>query len=315
MSRNFNCQSLQCLKMKLLISLIFWILLVSTVKAKELPEDWKPFDFSQIIPIEEVVDLFSSLPKEAHQDSRNRRIFGGQEVVPNSHPYQVAYFIQVNPQRTSICGGSILNSQAILTAAHCIYRFPRVTVVAGGHNIHRLEPTQQRRSSEFENFRVHPGWSGLTFSDDIGIVLLPTALEFNTYVVPARLPIGLENETFAGELSRVVGWGITGLESGTNPVLHAAYNTVMSNEDCIAIWGEELVLPTIVCTSTNRQGACSSDSGGSLTVPRPGDTRPVQIGIVNWGSICGSSRPVGFARITEYLEWISDNDHFDVLGH
>jgi secreted trypsin-like serine protease len=289
------------------ITSIFLILLASSISTKELPEDWTPVDSARVIRIDEVL---TNLPKIHPQDSRNRRIFGGQEVQPNSHPYQVAFFIEVNPTRTSICGGSVLNSQAVLTAAHCIYRFPRVMVVAGGHNIHRLEPTQQRRSSEFENFRVHPGWSGLGFLDDIGIILLPVAFNFNTYVTPTRLPIGLETETFAGELSRVVGWGITGSDSGTSPVLREAYNTVMSNEECIDVWGDELILPTIVCTSTAGQRACSSDSGGSLTVPRPGDTRPVQIGIVNFGAMCESPRPVGFARITEYLGWIGENENF-----
>lgn len=294
--------------------LIIFTILTSSVLAKEIPEDWKPIDFSQVIRIEDTpafLNRFSKIYKEQSLVSRNRRIFGGQEVQPNSHPYQVAVFIEISETATTLCGGTILNTRAILTAAHCIDFPPRVTIVAGAHNIHLIESTQQRRTSEAESFRIHPGWNinGFDFMDDVAIVIMPTALTFNVYVTPTRLPFGLETETFAGEWSRVIGWGITSENSGTSPVLKEAYNTVLTNQECINVWGSGLIRPTILCTATIGQGACSSDSGGSLTVPRAGDTKPVQIGIVNFGAQCGVELPSGFARVTSYLDWIVANQN------
>ncbi|KAL7016819.1 hypothetical protein ACKWTF_010146 [Chironomus riparius] len=312
MCKNFmDIHQLQLIKQNKMKFLIILTILISSVVAKEIPEYWKPIDFSKVVKIENTPGFWDQLPKifqEESSVSRNRRIFGGKEVEPNNHPYQVAILSELNPTTTGLCGGTILNTQAILTAAHCIDRFLNATIIAGAHNIQILESTQQRITAEFASFRIHPGWNGFDFMDDIGIVILPTTLKFNGYVTPTRLPFGHETETFAGEWSRVIGWGMTGEGSGSSSVLREAYNTVLTNQDCINVWGADLIRSTILCTSSIGQGACSSDSGGSLTVSR--DSRPVQIGIVNFGSSrCGSNLPVAFARVTRYLDWIVANQN------
>ena len=54
--------------------------------------------------------------------SKNKnRIVGGQPAEKNEYPWQVA--IKAKPNQKPFCGGSILSSRTILTAAHCnIYK-------------------------------------------------------------------------------------------------------------------------------------------------------------------------------------------------
>lgn len=48
----------------------------------------------------------------------NDKIVGGQETTIEQYPYQVT----VQYMDRHICGGSIINKNTILTAAHCIAR-------------------------------------------------------------------------------------------------------------------------------------------------------------------------------------------------
>ncbi|KAF7274910.1 hypothetical protein GWI33_012427 [Rhynchophorus ferrugineus] len=84
------------------------ISLVCSVLVNSLPvEDWSDLDYPNIY-----VEPQGDAPSES-------RIIGGSEATPNSHPYQVALFIQF-PQGRSFCGGSIISENYILTAAHCM---------------------------------------------------------------------------------------------------------------------------------------------------------------------------------------------------
>ncbi|XP_069971033.1 chymotrypsin BI-like [Penaeus vannamei] len=44
------------------------------------------------------------------------RIVGGTEAAPHSWPHQVALFID----NSQFCGGSLISSEWVLTAAHCM---------------------------------------------------------------------------------------------------------------------------------------------------------------------------------------------------
>ena len=59
----------------------------------------------------------TNLKKKKYND-QNGRIVGGQESMAPM-PWMVVHFVGENIRRSQRCGGSLINSQFVLTAAHC----------------------------------------------------------------------------------------------------------------------------------------------------------------------------------------------------
>uniref|UniRef100_A0A3B5BFW5 Hyaluronan binding protein 2 n=1 Tax=Stegastes partitus TaxID=144197 RepID=A0A3B5BFW5_9TELE len=76
------------------------------------------------------------------QPGRSARIFGGKKSLPGAHPWQVS--LQTRTKGSSgpfshICGGILLQSCWVLTAAHCIKKDMEMQVVLGGVDIEKDE--------------------------------------------------------------------------------------------------------------------------------------------------------------------------------
>ena len=68
--------------------------------------------------------------------SDNDRIVGGETAKRNEFPWQAA--IVKRGTRKPFCGASLINSQYVLTAAHCmngIYKISSIEVILNGYNL------------------------------------------------------------------------------------------------------------------------------------------------------------------------------------
>lgn len=88
----------------------------------------RDIDYSTVKPIYEMpgfINRFpllkgmSALSRLSLAKSNNQRIVGGEEATRNSIAYQVGLFMHFE-EGTGFCGGSVLSSRYVLTAAHCI---------------------------------------------------------------------------------------------------------------------------------------------------------------------------------------------------
>lgn len=137
----------------------------------------------------------------------SERIVGGQPVQ-DYVPYQVSlqiktpkkYFELVLSNYSHTCGGSIINENYILTAAHCIYtNISRYSVLAGTPNL--LDTSGQRRDIDY--CIRHPNFVSI-LSTDIAICKLLSPLVFDQKVGK----IEMETEMVgAGVNCTLTGWG------------------------------------------------------------------------------------------------------------
>jgi len=300
--------------MKFLILAIF-VAVASAAENYDGPE-YAPFDASTIIPVQDMPGFWEGRDfPAAFTDpiARNRRIVGGVEVVPHSHPYQVALHITFGGG-TGLCGGSVLTTRSALTAAHCPIGSSSTLVIAGAHNRNVVEPNQQRRTVTSANYRIHAQYNPSNLNNDIAILITPTpAFTFNAFVTATRRPAGAQlQELFVGDQARSTGWGRVTNTGATSAVLRKAYNFIITNAACAQVYGTAVVFAGVLCieTAQSNQGTCNGDSGGVLSVQR-GAGQWVQVGVTSFGAAAGcvAGFPSGFARMTHHDAWINTNQN------
>lgn len=101
------------------------------------------------------------------------RIVGGEEAGVATWGWAVSISIA---DGSYLCGGSILSSSWIITAAHCLYDFLGAKIIVyAGSNI-RWSGTQNRLVSEVI---LHSNYDGDTFANDIALLKLTDPLNMS----------------------------------------------------------------------------------------------------------------------------------------
>ena len=265
---------------------------------------------------------------------RGSRIVGGQEAARNQFPYQAGLRLNIpGNANQGTCGGSLVSTTRVITAAHCIDIVSSVDVVLGAHFLNQPEGTQVRQNVGTSGLIWHDEYNPQTIENDVAIIILNSPVTLNSVIQPVNLPSGadLAND-FAGELAVASGWGRFSSENVASEFLRFVEVNVMSNTLC-RIRFPTLIQPTTsnfalnvlilykiiiifvsflhtVCTSGSNDsgtgvGACSGDSGGPLTVQRDGQSTMIGIASFALTTNCEAGWPTGFARVTSFVPWFN----------
>ncbi|NWW57766.1 FA10 factor, partial [Ifrita kowaldi] len=115
--------------------------------------------------------------------------------------------VLLNEEGEEFCGGTILNENFILTAAHCINQSKEIKVVVG--EVDREKKEQSETIHNVDKILVHSKFVAETYDNDIALLKLKEPVRFSEYVVAACLPkVDFANEVLMTQKSgRVSGFG------------------------------------------------------------------------------------------------------------
>ncbi|XP_074649311.1 plasma kallikrein-like [Tubulanus polymorphus] len=241
------------------------------------------------------------------------RIVGGNESIPGSWPWMVSLLFKPWYD-THRCGGTLINANYILTAAHCfngsslMFDYSNAslyTAVLGNHDTRNTSGPMTQMIA-VENVTIHPefGLGGNDYNNDIAIVKLKSPVTFTDYVSPIcvswKKPIPRQSCVIAG-------WGFT-LGTSRDGVLNEATVPVIGGQTCRKYYGDKLEPKLMTCAGFNNGGVdtCHYDSGGPLMCkhPRTGSKWVLQ-GITSWGDGCALPRRPGvYTTVSRYVPWI-----------
>lgn len=181
----------------------------------------------------------------------HRKILGGSVAEPGEAPWQVS--LQID-KVYHLCGGALITSRFVATAAHCLVKFDTVQYdVLLGTNNKRVGGERY----DVEVLVTHPNYRKPNrHANDIGLVKLKVEVRFSDLV--KAIPLEAQ-EIAAGERVRLTGWGYG---SADRMILNVIELQTISFENCLARHNYANVTLGNLCTYTKEgEGPCNGDSG------------------------------------------------------
>jgi secreted trypsin-like serine protease len=252
------------------------------------------------------------------------RVVGGTSASISDYPWQAAVVFSPaamsgNAHQRQFCGGSVLTSRIVLTAAHCVYDTDPdpgcvsilctpdqlhldaedVDVVLGQTTLSSAPPSSELRvGAVYYDPNYDPSYgSGVPRYDAAYLVLQSPAPE------PSIKIAGTDEGALwtPGSPEVVTGWGRTSacatiICPGTSDSLQAATVPVIADSACGSsnVYGGDFDPSTMLCAGYLSGGVdtCAGDSGGPLQAPLAGGGYRL-VGITGWGDGCAQPNAPG----------------------
>jgi secreted trypsin-like serine protease len=261
------------------------------------------------------------LAAPAHAQVAHPSVVGGTPAEAGEYPWQAAVLIQEGQFLYFICGGTLIDAQHVVTAAHC--------TSGDADDIKVLVGTQLLSSGgdilDVSSYADHPSYSSMTDRFDAAV------LELASSAVPAGgEPLQLIGEEGGGDDAfwaagvelAISGWGAMAEDDEDIPdELHEARVPRVADSTCgqSDYYGNSFHAASMVCAGPAAGGVdtCQGDSGGPLVAstenPLPvSENNPSQwrlVGITSWGVGCARPKKPGvYTRVAapDIRNWIID---------
>ncbi len=236
------------------------------------------------------------LPQPSSGPVGPARVINGEETQISLFPFQVALMTG----SFQFCGGTLVNSEYVLTAAHCVdgadpgdfeVLIGTDDLTAGGQRV------------GVRSIREHPSF-GNTLDYDVALLRLVTP-----QLHPRPFLQGPDQPSLSlpGTTATTIGWGRIEDGGDTNR-LRRVELPIITNKACsdaAGIFFGSIGDRTVCAGGANLgRGVCFGDSGGPLLVPYQGSW--AQVGITSFLAArdnCGDV-PSAFSRVSELIDYI-----------
>ncbi|CAJ0964061.1 unnamed protein product, partial [Mesorhabditis belari] len=236
----------------------------------------------------------SAVVSKGNSGKISNDIIGGNQAYLGQWPWQALIEFSNSHGQSTLCGGTLISAQHVLTAAHCAVEFENrpslASVWVGLIDSHRKSPGIFVGVAAVS---IHSGYNGnqKEFENDIAVVTLGQAVTFSTTIQPICLP---EKDSIPSGDFVVTGWGLYNRTSISKDASQFLLYSPLPNvplDTCRNLWQSLsadyttdgfVPMDTQICAGSNGHGTAQGDSGGPLLI-KNGDGSWTQVGVTSFG--------------------------------
>ena len=201
------------------------------------------------------------------------KIVGGTSVPDGKYKFQAALLAQSfgnDDFQRQYCGGSLITTFEVLTAAHCVEfigdapgQIPLSDLrVVVGRTVLTSTQGQKRRAVAID---IHPRWDPVTFSFDVAVIHLASAVNG---IKPVMLVTpGVDALERPGTLATVTGWGNT-IQQPVGPGGGGIHYPDRMREAQVPIVSRPSARPSTPTPATRSTPPCCAPAGPTWTPAR-----------------------------------------------
>lgn len=222
---------------------------------------------------------------------KSSKIYGGQLIDIESVPY----FVSLESYKQHFCGGSIINNQWILSAAHCQEGIePHFFSIRAGSS----EKSKGGVSIPVANYYQHPNYNLAIVDNDFMLIKLKKPLVFSNKIQPITLA---DSSMYVdGTDALATGFGATQNTIESENFLRAVNLKLESQQNCGK--NRRHFTANMICATAPKANVCQGDSGGPLVSL---SATKALIGVSSFViKKCEDPNPGYFAKVSQARDWI-----------
>jgi trypsin len=236
-------------------------------------------------------------------------VIGGIDASLAEFPFMVRVYTE-NESGPSVCGGTLVRADWVLTAAHCLDNGPYDVIYAFVGTNDDYPTTLEEflayggtpvLGNEDTGIFLHPGWTPTDadgLNNDLALLRLredaiAASVDAGTEFIPSLLALNgatsplLQGGSYAptiGDAVTVAGWGRT--STGSNDQADTLQEADLALRSC-SPWDETTILCAGTTETGNEETTCGGDSGGPLLrdIDPTAGVQWLQIGVTSFGPI------------------------------
>ena len=242
-----------------------------------------------------------------------KQIIGGTTAAVSAWPSIAHITVDLNNGFIAQCGGTVVASEWIVTAAHCAvddqragfpsYAPQQFEVTTGRPDL-RTNAGQELGVSQVI---VHPAYdaNGPSLGNDIALLRLSSPTSAPAMAVAKRADLDAGAYVMLDGVPNVAGWGLTNGndDDSDSPELREVFAPIRTNATC-ATFDADFESSTMLCAGAPGKSSCHGDSGGPLVVFTR-DRTPVLYGVVSWGAPKCDQAVSFYSRVTTFGDFLA----------